>query len=358
MKKAAKADKPDDGRATVVQVASKAVVMLATDAKHAKATLKSDTLAALDPTMQSSITSSSSSSSSSSQQKRERNAKKFLQFYENYRPAWWGVWPEAPKERVRCRNPRAKYTQVDYENDSEAEWGDDAEDGDDCDSEDEEDGEDDDDDDEGDDDGEAAAAAARRRRADGLEEDGFLLPESEDEDAVSSNGDKKKDAAAAASTFEPEVLGPVLDWNVAGKNEVQLTAMRELGAYRAVTLSHSLWNHSCDFDLPMPYVPRGKRSGVTASASSAPAIKSSASASSSTPTAFAPSNVTAAATVTIKEEVHAAVDSAHQKQPQQQAAVAAPMSDVINVPQVRRKIKPTLVEGPTTITPSVENPKG
>lgn len=184
--------------------------------------------------------------------------KKLLQFWENYRPAWWGVWADIPAEVSRPRKPLDRYSGVDYEADSEQEWGDDAEDGEDCGS--------DDDDDANDDEVKAveSAVSTKRRRADGLVEDeGFLLPESEDEDALDSvTGERKRKYADA---FEPVVLGPVTSWHPEGKNTEQLVAMRELEPYCGVIINKRLWELGFDLDLPVPSLPKPKRQRLTPS---------------------------------------------------------------------------------------------
>jgi len=116
--------------------------------------------------------------SSQAQTKRRRiqrasRGKKFLQFHENYRPAWYGRYPQSSRV-IRPRQPLAQDAkQLDYDIDSDEEWGEEPNDGEELDS----DMSDDDDEDDTDD-----KAAAKKKRKDGLiEDEGFLVPEDEDE---------------------------------------------------------------------------------------------------------------------------------------------------------------------------------
>ena len=156
---------------------------------------------------------------------------RFLQFDEETRPPWFGpirkrgkvvdAWP---------RRPFARYSHLDYEQDSGDEWSDGVppEEADSCDDDDD-DEDDDDDDDEVDDEGEEGAGdddvevidgdkdeRMGATRADGLVEDGFLVPENEDPDRQVGELIGKDHTASGAPvldpSMQPRVTGPAVLW--------------------------------------------------------------------------------------------------------------------------------------------------
>lgn len=156
--------------------------------------------------------------------------KKLLQFHDNYRPAWFGrmkkslvgevpgsaapaaavvspvaVVPLPPMRFLpvpRCRRPTARWSVdpslLNYEYDSEDDWGEEPDDAEELASE---DGEDEDSDVEGD------------IRGDGLEEDGWLVPEDQDPLAheTRSGKDALKSKGRVREVMVPLIVGPVMD---------------------------------------------------------------------------------------------------------------------------------------------------
>mmetsp|Transcript_9698 Transcript_9698/g.18488 ORF Transcript_9698/g.18488 Transcript_9698/m.18488 type:complete len:1235 (-) Transcript_9698:230-3934(-) len=120
---------------------------------------------------------------------------KFLQFYENYRPAYFGTHP-GRAQIVRGRRPLAKEPELDYEVDSDDEWGDD-------DPEDAEELLSDDEDED-----ESAFRSGVRMRRDGLEDVDWLAPEDEDQDFSGEVGSSPKKRKTELKKLNEIIIGP------------------------------------------------------------------------------------------------------------------------------------------------------
>eukprot|EP00466_Bigelowiella_natans_P008114 jgi/Bigna1/87962/estExt_fgenesh1_pg.C_260110 len=119
---------------------------------------------------------------------------KLLQYHEDVRPPWWGKHPLVKCEQVSGRRPFGRSSELDYDNDSEAEWEAEPNDGEELRSDDE------------DQDEEEISEKKDGVRQDGLEEDGWLIAEDDPEyDGGLGAGSSSKVTAV--------IYGPIFDLN-------------------------------------------------------------------------------------------------------------------------------------------------